>query len=243
MKSILSILLLAVMLSACATPDVARGINDPYEERNRNIHEFNLNVDRAVFGGGSEREDTVVPKGLLIGASNFAGNWSLPGTVLNNLLQFNLADAAHNTFRFVLNTTVGIGGLFDPAMGGGVEPRDSGFGETLYIWGVGEGAYAELPLLGPSTTRQTWGGIVDLIVNPVYLILPPGQWYVPIVVDAVGVASDRLRYGETVDAILRESEDSYAQSRLLYLENLRFRLGGSEAAEDDLYDIYEEDYE
>lgn len=244
MKSILSISLLAVALSACATPEVARGINDPYEERNRNIHEFNLKVDRNVFGGGEERDGEGIPRGVLVGASNFASNWALPGAVLNNLLQLNVGDAAHNTLRFLVNTTVGIGGVFDPATLGGAEPRPSGFGETLYVWGVGEGAYVELPLLGPSTTRQTVGGVFDLVVNPVYLVLPPAQWwYVPPLVDAVGIASDRLRYGEAVDAILHESEDSYAQARLLYLENLRFQLGGAEASEDELYDIYEEEYE
>ncbi|MGR3660860.1 MAG: MlaA family lipoprotein, partial [Paracoccaceae bacterium] len=113
MKSILSISLLAVVLSACATPEVARGINDPYEERNRNIHEFNLKVDRNVFGGGKERAGDGIPRGVLVSASNFASNWALPGAVLNNLLQLNVGDAAHNTLRFLVNTTVGIGGIFD----------------------------------------------------------------------------------------------------------------------------------
>jgi phospholipid-binding lipoprotein MlaA len=231
------------MLTACATPEVASGIYDPFEERNRRTHENNLRIDQAVFGGGADSDGTKIPRELLVGTSNFAANWSLPGTVVNNFLQLNFEDAAHNTVRFLVNTTIGIGGLFDPAAAGGAEPRDSGFGETLYVWGVGEGAYVELPLLGPSTSRDTVGGVVDLIANPLYLMIPAMKWYVPPAVDVMGVAANRLRYGDTVNAILYDSEDSYAQARLLYLENRRFQLGGAAAAEEELYDIYEEDYE
>lgn len=230
------------LLAGCGEPQVARGINDPYEERNRNIHEANLKLDQTFFSGPKAKEPNR-PDALLAGVSNFASNWQLPSSVLNNILQLNFEDAAHNTARFLVNTTIGIGGLFDPATAGGVDPRPSDFGETLYVWGAEEGAYVELPFFGPSTTRDTVGIAVDYVTNPLWLVLPPGSWYVPPVINTAGRVSSRIRYGDTVDSLIYDSEDSYAQARLYYLENRRFQLEGGETADEELYDIYEEAYE
>lgn len=237
------LLLMAGLLTACAQPEVARGINDPYEERNRNIHEANLKVDQSFFSSSSDSGESKVPDGLLTGVSNFAANWQLPSSILNDLLQLNLEDAAHNTVRFAVNTTVGIGGVFDPALKGGVEPRRTDFGETLYVWGAEEGAYVELPFLGPSTTRDSVGLAVDYVTNPLFLVLPAGSWWVPPTIAGAGRVSSRMKYSSSVDALLYDSEDSYAQARLFYLENRRFQLGGDSGIEEDLYDIYEESYE
>lgn len=237
------ILVVGLGVSACATPEVTSGINDPYEARNRRVHQANLKIDQMFFSSNADDGGTEIPKGLLIGVNNFAINWALPSTVVNNLLQLNLEDAAHNTVRFVVNTTIGIGGIFDPARHGGVESRDSDFGETLHVWGAPEGAYVEMPVFGPSTTRDSVGFFVDFVTNPVYLLLPAGYWYVPPVINTAGRVSNRLRYGDSIEALLHDSADSYAQARLLYLESRRFQLGGADATDEELYDIYEETYE
>ena len=231
-------------LAACASPDVARGINDPYEAENRLIHEENRKFDSAVLRPASNAYGLGIPEGVRNGVSNFAANLSIPGAVLNDLLQLNLGDALHNTARFAFNSTIGLAGILDPATGAGIEERDSNFGETLHVWGFGEGAYLELPLLGPSTTRDAVGGVVDLALDPLSLIIPGPERFLAPAASGASVVGSRYKYSESFDAILYDSEDSYAQARILYLENRRFKLGSTDSTTDEeLYDIYEEDYE
>ncbi|MEE9388145.1 MAG: VacJ family lipoprotein [Paracoccaceae bacterium] len=231
-------------LSACASADVSGGIFDPYEVQNRKIHDFNRGVDTALLRPASTTYGGILPEPVRQGVGNFAGNLSIPGAVVNDLLQLNIEDALHNTARFLVNTTIGLGGIFDPAQAAGIEPRDADFGETMHVWGINEGAYIEVPFVGPSTARDTVGMVVDLIIDPVNTLLPTPERYVAPVASMASTVGDRYRYQGTVDSILYESADSYAQSRLLYLDNRRFTLGkaGDEPDEDD-YDLYEETYE
>ncbi|MBL4929143.1 VacJ family lipoprotein [Tabrizicola sp. KVB23] len=235
-------LLAVTALTACGPAPVAQGINDPYEQTNRNIHQINLAVDRNVvrpvsrlFGDGDGF--------VLRRAKNFAGNLSVPGTVVNNLLQLRIADAGQNTLRFAVNSTFGLAGLFDPAGTLGVAPKPTDFGETLHVWGVGEGPYMEVPLVGPSTARDTLGTAVDLVINPTNL-LPEPEVYVGVAAKLASRLGDRARYSGTVDSILYDSADSYAQTRLLYLQNRRFELGKGKPADaaTGFVDPYEDPY-
>ena len=97
---------------------------------------------------------------------NFSDNVSLPGMVVNNVLQGDIGGTVTNTMRFLLNSTVGVLGLFDPAGAIGITEVKTDFGETLAVWGVGEGPYIELPLLGPSTARDAVGQVVDFALDP-----------------------------------------------------------------------------
>jgi len=227
-------------LAGCGKPEVSRGINDPYEAQNRAVHETNKNIDRTILrpltslGGGGE------PGVVMRSVGNFAGNLSLPKSFVNDVLQANVDDAAHNFTRFLINSTFGIAGLFDPATAWGLAERGSDFGETLHVWGFAEGHYVELPLLGPSTKRDAIGKVVDLFTNPLTYVLPSPERYGIHVAGAVSKVSDRGQYGETIDAILYDSADSYTQMRLLYLENRRFQLNGEQTQElaDDYDDYY-----
>lgn len=235
---------LLVFLSACATPEVTSGINDPYEVTNRKIHERNRQTDRNILRPVAYAYGENVPEPIRKGASNFAGNLSLPGDIVNNLLQFRIEDALHNTVRLMFNSTIGIGGLFDPGTRVGLTGKETDFGETLHVWGVEEGAYLELPALGPSTQRDAVGKGVDIFLNPLrYVVRTPERYAQP----ATGVMArlgDRYRFGETIDSVLYDSADSYAQTRLLYLESRRFKLsGGASQNDEELYDIYEETVE
>ncbi|MGR3289680.1 MAG: MlaA family lipoprotein [Paracoccaceae bacterium] len=237
-------LLFIVAVSACGAPDVSGGFFDPYETQNRRVHEFNKNVDQALLRPVSTAYGGALPEPVRAGIGNIASNLSIPGAVLNDVLQLNIEDAMHNTLRFLVNTTIGLGGIFDPALAAGVEPRDSDFGETLHVWGFPEGAYVEVPFVGPSTTRDTFGMVVDLVVDPLNSLLPLPERYAAPVVSIASRVGDRYRYRGTVDSILYESADSYAQARLFYLDYRRFSLGGADGATDeDAYDIYEETYE
>ncbi len=223
-------------LAACAAPPPSATISDPFETENRNMHAFNVRMDTAFLKPASNGYDAI-PDPLRRGVNNFSANLDLPGDVLNNILQLRLGKATENTLRFAINSTIGIGGLLDPARGMGVAGKKTDFGETLHVWGVGEGAYVELPLLGPSTQRDALGEVVDIALNPLGYVLTPPESYVPTVATVLSKIDDRGRYSETVDSVLYDSADGYAQSRLLYLQNRRYDLGQAapEASFEDPY--------
>lgn len=221
---------MAALLSACAgTPD-ANGINDPFEPTNRKIHAFNKGVDRALVGPASKGYG-VVPEPLKRAVGNVADTLDIPGDIANNLLQFRLVAAAENTLRLGVNLTFGLAGTIDVSSELGLQGKPTDFGETLHVWGVGEGPYMELPLAGPSTARDTVGMLADLALNPVRLALPTKEANAATILKLFSRLGDRDRFSDTVDSLLYESADSYAQARLLYLQNRRFQLGkGTETA-------------
>ena len=241
-KAALAVLVVAA-LSGCATPQVAQGINDPNEARNRAVHAFNRKVDKTLLRPTSQGYGNILPKPVQLVVGNFAGNLGLPSSILNDILQANVDDAAHNFTRLLINTTFGIGGILDPASAWGLHLRDADFGETLHVWGFAEGVYVELPFLGPSTKRDTIGSIVDLVIDPVAVFLPSPERLVAPLAGAASKLGERYRFGDTIDSILYDSADSYTQARLLYLESRRFQLGGEQSDDtSDPYDDYEDFY-
>lgn len=226
-------------LAGCTPAPPGGGVADPYEARNREVHAENVRVDRAVIRPVAEAYADVVPAPLRRGLSNAASNFGLPGTVLNDLLQFRPGDAVVNAARFAVNSTIGLGGLLDPAGQMGLAERPADFGQTLHVWGVREGAYLELPLLGPSTERNAVGRVVDAALNPTRLFLEDAG---PVRA-ALGVARGleyRNELAPMLDRVLDTSADSYAQARLGYIENRRFLIGQDD--EPDYFDPYEELY-
>jgi len=236
----------AAFVSACGPAMVPSGVNDPNEAANREIHAFNRGVDKVLLRPTANTYSSVLPEPVEQGVANFASNLDAPGDVVNNILQARIGKAAENTLRFAINTTLGIGGLFDPATALGIAGDPTDFGETLHVWGVPDGAYAEVPFMGPTTDRDFVGVLVDVALNPVRLALPEPESYYATGAKVASRLSDRARYGDTVDSILYESADSYAQTRLLYLQNRRFELGqaagGDDAGFEDPYADFEDPY-
>ena len=233
--------LVAGMLAACTPAPTPTGFDDPNEAQNREVHAVNRSLDRRVLRPVSAAYGTSAPGPARKALSNFSENLSLPGVVVNNLLQFRIEEAGANTFRFLLNTTFGFGGLMDVATEAGIAEDSSDFGETLYVWGVGEGKYVELPLLGPSTSRAVAGRFVDLAINPLNLVSETGLRVAGGVSGGFARVDDRFTFGDLVDQVLYESADSYAQARLLYLQNRRFQLSGETQLDD--FDPYEDIYD
>ncbi len=229
------------VLGGCGPAAAPTGINDPYEASNRKVHAFNKSLDRGAVRPSANAYGTVVPGPLRTGVQNFAQNLGEPGNVANDLLQFKLDDALVNTIRFAVNSTIGIGGLFDPATPMGIPGDRTDFGETLAVWGVGEGRFVELPLIGASTERDTVGMIVDVVFDPLRFILPTAEANAATGIQVAAGLGRRYRYSATIDSILYESADSYAQARLLYLQNRRFELGQT-AETADFVDPYEDPY-
>ena len=243
--------LAACVLSACAGPPPAPdAINDPFEKTNRAVHAFNIGADRFLLKPVSQGFGAITPEPVKQGVSNVANTLDLPGDVLNNVLQLNIDDAATNTLRLATNLTMGIGGIFDAATVLGLPNAPTDFGETLHVWGFGEGPFLEIPLTGPTTLRDGVGTLVDLLANPVANALPAREAFFANLVKVVSRVRDRDRFASTVESILYDSADSYAQSRLIYLQNRRFQLGqlsrvGETTTADpdsDFIDPYEDPY-
>ncbi|MDA8585708.1 VacJ family lipoprotein [Rhodobacteraceae bacterium] len=226
-------------LSACSPTPQGGGISDPYESANRVSHSVNKGVDTAVLRPVSQAYGTVLPNGVRRSLSNFASNLDEPRSMVNHIVQGDLEDAAHTFFRFAVNSTIGVLGLFDPATGDfGLAERETGFGDTLAVWGVRQGAYLELPLFGPSSERAALGLVVDIVTNPLSSITNDST-EASVATFAPPVLNTRYELSDTIDALLYESEDSYAQSRLFYSENRRFQLDGQNSAES-TFDPYDE---
>lgn len=237
--------MVAALVAGCSAVPPAQGVHDPNEPRNRAIHAFNKDLDRRVLrpvtggAGGDSARARPVARGL----ANLGDTLDEPSNVVNGLLQGRLGTAGSAGLRFAVNVTLGLGGLFDPATALGIARQNTDFGETLHVWGLAEGPYQELPLLGPSTRRDTVGKLADLAANPLNFVLEPRGVLAAYVVMALASVADRGRFGDTVDEILYESADSYAQVRLMYLQNRRFELarnagrdpGALAAAADDPY--------
>jgi phospholipid-binding lipoprotein MlaA len=224
-------LVAAVGLTACTTSqDVATrtdGFNDPYERQNRAIHEFNKDLDTVVVSPLSRGYAAVLPTEVRSLVNNFSNNLDEPGDVINSLLQADFRGAGISTVRFVMNTTIGIGGIVDAASEFGIRDHDADFGQTLAVWGAGEGAYIELPVFGASTQRDATGFVVDFFTNPLTFATldeSPEQ-YVPPVARGLWALDFRDRFRDTIDSVLYESADSYALRRQTYLQNRRFELG------------------
>jgi len=241
-RSIVATAALAALAGCGAATLPGEGvINDPSEVQNRAVFDFNVAVDRTVMRPVSAGAAAILPEPVLQGIDNVASNLDQPRYVLNNLLQLRFEEALQNTWRFAINSTVGLGGLLDPASGIGLYEADTDFGETLHIWGVPEGEYVVLPILGPSTSRDTVGYVVDRAMNPVRVFINPPESYFLNAVNLGSAVETRYRFGATIDELYYESADGYAAARILYLSNRRFRLRGE--AQDDYFDPYTDSYE
>jgi phospholipid-binding lipoprotein MlaA len=157
----------ALALSGCAS-NRARNPADPFEPMNRGIYKFNDAVDKAVAKPVARGYKAVMPNVGRIMVSNFFSNLDDVVVTANDLLQFKLVQGFSDGMRFFVNSTLGVFGLVDVASTGGLNKHDEDFGQTLGKWGVGNGPYLVLPILGPSTLRDSAGLYVDGYLSPVY---------------------------------------------------------------------------
>lgn len=139
-------------------------VNDPWQGYNRRMYDLNARFDRYIFNPVAEGYKRTLPKFMRSGIHNFMQNIREFLNVYNALLQFRFRTAGRSTGRFLVNSTVGIAGLLDPATQMGLYYQKEDFGQTLGVWGVGPGPYFVLPLLGPSTVRDALGWGVDYAV-------------------------------------------------------------------------------
>lgn len=141
--------------------------NDPFEDWNRAVFNFNEKADRYVLKPVAEGYDAITPAPVQTGIRNFFNNLGEPITMVNALLQGKPGKAARSLTRFVFNSTIGLYGVIDVAGGMGLEREKEDFSQTLAVWGVGSGPYLVLPILGPSDVRGLTGRVADRPLNPV----------------------------------------------------------------------------
>ncbi len=172
MRKLLAIGAAAFALAGCASRQAAQvgEVYDPYEGLNRRSYAINEAVDQAVVGPVARGYARITPKAFRIGLDNAFDNLNSPAIFVNDWLQLEPDRAGDTLIRFVLNTTIGIGGFWDAGEYFGIEKHSEDFGQTLGKWGVGEGPYLVVPLLGPSNTRDAFGSIVDIAFNPLLYI-------------------------------------------------------------------------
>lgn len=210
----------ALLLAGCAGDPAARmaeagEIADPVERSNRAVFEANSYLDRNLMKPVAGGYKDTLPGGMQRGVHNFLTNLSEPSVAVNDVLQGNFARGASTIWRFAVNTTAGGLGIFDIAADLGLEHHDADFGQTFGVWGIGEGPYLTLPLLGPSNLRDATGTAVGFVLNPVSL--GAAQPFV-----TAGQALDaRVANAEALDQLERGSVDFYASLRSAYVQRRR----------------------
>src|ERR1051326_3232981 len=167
-------MLSAVLLAGCAsTPNKSDSTSDSYDplqRANRPFERFNDELDKRLFKPVSDGYVTIVPKPVRKSVTNFFSNVSYLNTVLNDFLQGKGKQGFSDAGRFLVNTTVGIGGLFDPASSLGMPVHEEDFGQTLGVWGKSPGTYLVLPVAGPSSTRDVPGSAVSAVTNLLFYV-------------------------------------------------------------------------
>ena len=245
-----------IVLSACATRPPAsdpialeqyKKADDPVEPMNRGIYKFNNGFHKVILTPISTVYTTIVPKFLRDRLRSFLDNLDSPVILINDVLQGNGKRASDTLGRFVLNSTIGIGGLFDPATDLGIQKHSEDFGQTLAVWGVKDGGYMMIPVYGPSTARDGLGLIVDLVMDPVTWLLKAdhkGYWSWP----RLG-ASGLDNYSRDLDLLTdlrKNSVDGYVTLRTYYRQNREFQIrNGAPASQeeqqkqDELFDEFD----
>lgn len=238
-----AVLLLAATVGCASTPRDAgeRDPYDPFEPLNRQVWAFNQAADRAVLRPVARGYDRVVPGSVKWSVANFFDNLGTPIWVLNHLLQGNLPDAGRQTGRFVVNSTLGLLGLWDPAGDNGLPRKPARFDQTLGKWGVPPGPFVMMPLLGPSSARGVVGMYARYETDIVWNWLDDNRSLRDklVVVDIV----DTRRRLLPLDGMLERAADSYILVRDSYRQRAEFAIRGAGGDDDVGLDFEDEDWD
>ena len=226
---VLAALACVAFLAGCATaPTTKRDPRDPFERMNRGTFAFNNAVDRGVLRPVAKAYHKVTPNFIETGVSNFFDNLETPRTIICNLLQGKFKASLSDTGRLLLNTTLGLGGLLDPATDAGLAKNDEDFGQTLGKWGIKPGPYLVLPFLGPSDLRDGIGRVPDAYTNPAAYIEEDKVRYGLYGLSAIDTRTQLL----SLDDALDQAYDPYSFMRNAYLQRRQYLVTDGQAAED-----------
>jgi len=217
-------------------------VKDCFESINRGIFAFNQGLDKAVFKPLAKGYRKL-PQPVRSGTSNVISNLGNVVTIPNNILQGQMKDASMNSIRLIINSTLGIAGIFDVASYYGIEKRDKeDYGQTLGTWGVGEGCYFVLPVLGPTTVRDSIGSLVNVMGGDAWYNVTvandtqyfnEADYYLSRVTSGVDFRAKNL---ESFDSLEKTSIDLYASIRSLYLQDRQRKIQNIDQATETMSD-------
>jgi phospholipid-binding lipoprotein MlaA len=227
------LMLLVLVSSGCASAPNANP-RDPWEPFNRGVYQFNDAVDVAVLKPVATAYQTVTPEPVQRGVSNFYENLKTPWSFINNALQFKGQAAIASLMRFAVNTVIGVGGIFDVASEIDIEKHTKDFGHTLGYWGVPPGPYLVLPLLGPSSVRDSVAVPADLMAGILSYVDN-----VPLrnSLGALGFVDERAKWLKASTLLEEAALDKYSFTRDAYLQRRRNTLYDGNPPEEDAGDM------
>ena len=245
MRQLAGVLAAALLTAGCASiPADERVDYDPLEGFNRPMYAVNDALDRALTRPIARGYEKIVPEPARTSITNFSNNLFAPRSMLNNFLQGKATEGIGELCRFVINSTFGLGGLFDVATASGLEAHPEDFGQTAAVWGIPAGPFVMLPFRGPSTLRDALTMPLDVQADPLYHYENTSVRDKLYVLRLVNLRARLL----AVDELLADSADPYVTLRESYLQNREFEIYDGnppvDEDEDDLFDEFfdEEEY-
>jgi len=230
------LLIAGLALTGCATlPSGKPDPRDPWERFNRTTFKFNDALDRAIAKPVAKAYVKVTPRVIRTGISNAFNNLDTVPTIINDALQGKFAQAGHDSARFLLNSTLGLAGLFDPASAAGLDSNDEDLGQTLGKWGIEAGPYLVLPVLGPSSARDAFSRAADTFLEPVWYLEDDSTRYLIRLVDLLDQRASLLE----LDAQLERSYDRYAFIRNAWIQRREYQVKDGDV-EDQSLELEEE---
>lgn len=232
MRSLITLATLTstLLLSACVT----KGTNpaDPYEAFNRKVYKFNEGFDAVILKPPAKVYKTVVPAKVRAAINNVYDNVNMIPTVANDLLQADGNMAIKDTWRFIINSTIGIGGIFDPASTFKLPPHSNDLGITFAKWGDKNSPYLVIPCLGPSTFRDGMGLMLNFALLTPYPYIQSDAWFYGILgLRYVDLRSQML----DTDRLMADAIDKYSFMRDAYLQHRQYLITGSQPDNGELY--------
>jgi phospholipid-binding lipoprotein MlaA len=234
----LGIAVMVLFMTGCATTNQSAGAGDPLEGYNRAMYKFNDAVDTAVLKPVARGYDAVVPDPISQGVSNFFSNLNDITVIINDLFQGKFYQAYRDTHRFVLNTTVGVAGIFDVASLSGFTKNNEDFGQTLGVWGAEPGAYVVLPFFGPRNVRDTFGLIGDMFTDPVMYVEGDDARIALVGTRVVDTRANLLKAEKVLD---QAATDEYSYVRDAYMSRRQYLVFDGNPPMNDEFDVFEDD--
>lgn len=231
-----------LLLTGCASsepPPPEPETWDPIEPTNRKVYVFNEQLDRFVAKPLADGYVFITPRFVRRGVTNFFDNMGEPGNAVNNVLQGKPRDGARDTGRFLINSTIGLAGLFDVATALGMERSNEDFGQTLAVWGTPEGAYLVLPAYGPNNTRDVNDIPVSLATNPITY----AGWMITLPLYALDLVNTRAQLDQAARFRSEAALDEYDFTRSAYRQYRDNLIWDGEPPETDFFDDLDDDFD
>lgn len=216
-----SLVLGSLFAAGCATTPAGVNNSDPIEPFNRGVYSVNDALDKHIMKPVADAYLKVTPKPVQSSIANFYSNLTYPNVVINEFLQGKFKLGFSDAGRFIVNSTVGIVGLFDPASHIGLTYHEEDIGQSLAVWGVPQGAYLVVPLVGPYTVRNSPNLAISVLTNALFYVATPYVW---IPLSVLEVINDRAQVSSSVNIVQQAALDPYVFVREGYLQRREYLI-------------------